>query len=111
MTWPRGTWVCPTGASHWIMEKPWEQREVTIGVEGGHKDLTWLMTWPNGYYSSSVVATGTLFGPAGTRHHHKDSGRSHDVANGYCGPSRGGHGDIIWSRWHLSSSQRLGEVP
>jgi len=41
-----------------------------------------------------VVAMGTSFGPFGTRHHHRDSGRSHDVANGYCGPSHGGHGDI-----------------
>jgi len=69
------------------------------------------MIWPTATVALPVVAMRTSFGPVGTRHHHKDLGRSHDVANGYCGPSHGGHGDIIWSHWHPSSSQRLEEVP
>ena len=45
------------------------------------------MTLPTATVALPVVAMGTSFGPVGTCHHHKDLGRSHDVANGYCGPS------------------------
>lgn len=87
MMWPTGMWFCPTGASHWLMEKPCGQKEVALGLKVDTKTRGEPMTWPSGYYSLSVVAAGMQFGPIDTHHHHKDLGRSHDVANGYRGPS------------------------
>lgn len=59
MMWPMGMWVCPTGASHWLVEKPCGQKEMASGLKVDTKTRGGPMIWPNGYYSSSVVATGT----------------------------------------------------
>lgn len=33
MMWPTGTWVCPTGASHWLVEKPCGQKGMALRLK------------------------------------------------------------------------------
>lgn len=50
-------------------------------------------------------------GGIGAEGGHKDTGRTHDMAQWLLQLICGGHGDVVWSRWRLSSSQRFGDVP